>query len=33
MHRMKKTGKKINLPSAICKIIYMLTKNPKKEGE
>ena len=30
MHRMKKTGKKINLPSAICKITYMLTEIPKK---
>lgn len=29
MHKMKKTGKKINLPSAICKITRMLTENPK----
>ena len=26
---MKKTGKKINLLSAICKITRMLTENPK----
>ena len=29
MHKMKKTQKKINLPSAICKITCMLTENPK----